>query len=311
MKERRRIAVRPSASAHAAPVLVKFGGELLEDGGQIDALASALAKLWRKVPLVVVHGGGREIDSALTRAGIDKRQVDGLRITDEATLDIVVGVLAGLVNTRFVGMLAAAGVQAVGLTGADAGVALVEPAAQHVASSGARVDLGRVGVPISSRRPALLLDLCRRGYMPVVASIGAARDGRLFNVNADTFAAYLAYRLGSPRLIIAGTTAGVLDRDGTTIPHLVSEDLGALVRNGSATAGMIAKLAACRRALDRGVREVFITDGRDLEGLAGLARDGLRSGSSTQITKYGALTRRQTGMKGAGRLPALRPVRAS
>ena len=103
------------------PVVLKFGGELLEDSARVAALAARIAALSRKTPLVIVHGGGREIDASLARAGIEKRQVDGLRITDEPTLEVVVGVLAGLVNTRFVAALCAAGVPAVGLTGADAG----------------------------------------------------------------------------------------------------------------------------------------------------------------------------------------------
>ena len=111
------------------------------------------------MPLVIVHGGGREIDAALARAGIAKRQVDGLRITDEPTLDIVVGVLAGLINTRLVAALGAAGVRAVGLTGADAGVGRVEAAKPHVSTTGAAVDLGRVGEPVGKDRPALVDDL--------------------------------------------------------------------------------------------------------------------------------------------------------
>ena len=104
------------------PVVLKFGGELLEEPTRLAALAQALARLSRTTPLVIVHGGGREIDAALARVGIEKRQVDGLRITDEPTLDIVIGVLAGVINTRLVASLAALGVPAVGLTGADAGI---------------------------------------------------------------------------------------------------------------------------------------------------------------------------------------------
>jgi acetylglutamate kinase len=267
------------------PVVVKLGGELLEDDEYVSRFAAQVAKLSRKIPIVLVHGGGREIDAALAKAGIEKKQIDGLRITDEATLDVVVGVLAGVVNTQLVGTLASRGLPAVGLTGADAAIGLVEPAPPHLASSGARVELGRVGVPAGRRRPMLLVDLCRTGYLPVIASIGVARDGRLFNVNADTLAAHLAAALRSPRLVIAGATAGVLDLEGTTIPHLRYEDLGAFVRDGAATAGMIAKLAACRQALRGGVKEVFVTDGRDLAGLSGLVRNGLRWGGCTQITK--------------------------
>ena len=222
------------------PVVLKFGGELLEDRQRVASLASTIAKLTKKkplVPLVIVHGGGREIDAALARVGIEKRQVDGLRITDEPTLDIVVSVLAGLVNTRFVAALGAAGVQAVGLTGADAGVGRVKPAPPHRSTSGAVVDLGRVGEPAGKEMPSLLVDLCRKGYVPVVSSIGASRDGELFNVNADTLAAHLAGRLRSPRLIIAGATAGVLESDGSTIAEMTLDDMDELVAKGGATAG--------------------------------------------------------------------------
>ena len=268
------------------PVVLKFGGELLEEPERMAVLASAIAKLSRKTPLVIVHGGGREIDASLARAGIEKRQVDGLRITDEATLDIVVGVLAGLVNTRFVAALGAAGVQAVGLTGADAGIGRVKPAAPHVSAGGVTVDLGRVGEPIGKETPALLTELCRKGYVPVVSSIGAARDGRLFNVNADTLAAHLAGRLKAPRLIIAGATAGVLEPNGSTIAEMTFRDIDDLVKTGGATAGMIAKLAACRNAIETGARDVFVADGKDVAGLAVLARHGRAAGAakSTRIS---------------------------
>lgn len=267
------------------PVVLKFGGELLEDPQRVAALAAALARLARKTPLVVVHGGGREIDASLARVGLEKRQVDGLRITDEPTLEIVVSVLAGLVNTRLVAALGAAGIPAVGLTGADAGVARVKAAAPHKSTSGATVDLGRVGEPVGKDEPSLLLDLCGKGYVPVVSSIGASREGDLFNVNADTLAAHLAGRLKAPRLIIAGATAGVLERDGSTIADMTFADIDALVAGGGATAGMIAKLAACRNALESGAREVFVADGKDLAGLAVLAQHGRKAGAgrSTRI----------------------------
>lgn len=269
-----------------APVVLKFGGELLEEPARVSALAAALAKWSRTkrptppVPLVIVHGGGREIDAALARAGIEKRQVDGLRITDEPTLDIVVGVLAGLINTRLVAALGAAGVPAVGLTGADAGMGRVEPARPHRATSGLTVDLGRVGEPVGRDKPALLDDLCGRGYVPVVSSIGAARDGRLFNVNADTLAAHLAGRLKSPRLVIAGATAGVLDADGGTFSDMSLEAIESLVTSGGATAGMVAKLSACRDALRSGAKDVFIADGRDAAALVVLARHGRVAGAA-------------------------------
>jgi acetylglutamate kinase len=277
------------------PVVLKFGGELLEDPQRAAAVAAAVAKLARKTPLVIVHGGGREIDASLARVGIEKRQVDGLRITDEPTLDIVVSVLAGLVNTRFVAALGAAGVPAVGLTGADAGVARVKQAPPHTTTTGTIVNLGRVGEPTGKEKPTLLIDLCRKRYVPVVSSIGASRDGELFNVNADTLAAHLAGRLRTRRLIIAGATAGVLERDGSTIRDMTFASMDALIRSGGATAGMVAKLAACRSAIESGAHEVFIADGNDLAGLAVLAWRGRAAGAgnSTRITKGAAVPNRQ------------------
>lgn len=276
------------------PVVLKFGGELLEDPQRVASLAGTIAKLARKTPIVIVHGGGREIDASLARVGIEKRQVDGLRITDEPTLDIVVSVLAGLVNTRFVAALGAAGVSAVGLTGADAGIGRVKAAPPHRSTAGAIVDLGRVGEPVGRDKPSLLIDLCRKGYVPVISSIGASRDGELFNVNADTLAAHLAGRLKSPRLIVAGATAGVLERDGSTIADMTFSDVDALVLSGGATAGMVAKLAACRQAIETGAQEVFIADGKDLAGLAVLARHGRAAGAgkSTRMTKGTSAKRR-------------------
>jgi acetylglutamate kinase len=269
------------------PVVLKLGGELLEDPQRVALLSSMLAKLSRKTALVLVHGGGREIDASLARVGIQKRQVDGLRITDEPTLEIVVSVLAGLVNTRFVAALGAAGAAAVGLTGADSGIGRVKQARPHVTTAGIAVDLGRVGEPTGRDKPSLLIDLCRKGYVPVVSSIGASKDGELFNVNADTLAAHLAGRLRSPRLIIAGATAGVFDGNGSTIGDMTFRDIDALILSGGATAGMVAKLAACRSAIVDGAREVFIADGKDLPGLAVLARHGRApgAGKSTRIIK--------------------------
>ena len=123
--------------------VLKLGGELIESDQRLTAIGKAIASAAKKARLVIVHGGGREIDAALAQVGIPKRQVDGLRVTDADTLNIVVSVLAGSINTKFVAAINAAGGKAVGLTGADAGVAPVEKAAPHKATSGETVDLGR------------------------------------------------------------------------------------------------------------------------------------------------------------------------
>src|SRR5580765_1933661 len=130
------------------PLVLKFGGELLEDRAHLATVVAAVKALASRTAIVIVHGGGKEIDAALKTAGLEKRQVDGLRITDDATLEIVVAVLAGAVNTRFVAALAVAGVRSVGSTGPDAGCGLSEPAPPHRAVDVRSVDLDRVGIPV-------------------------------------------------------------------------------------------------------------------------------------------------------------------
>jgi acetylglutamate kinase len=249
-------------------VVLKVGGELIESPERLAAIGKVIKKAAAKRPLIVVHGGGREIDAALAQVGIPKRQVDGLRVTDSETLEIVVSVLAGSINTRFVAAINAVGGRAVGLSGADAGVAPVKKAALHKATSGDTVDLGMVGTPTDAAPPELLPALCKAGYVPVIACISASKDGQLFNVNADTLAGSLAGRVKAKRLVIAGATAGVLDKRGQTIPRLNKTHIAKLVNSGTANAGMVAKLTACQAALKGGARSVVIIDGRDAKRIA-------------------------------------------
>ena len=272
-----------------APLVVKFGGELVEEDpdrsgrSRLQIVTAAMAKVAASgQPLVIVHGGGREIDEALKNAGIEKRQVEGLRITDESTLEVVVAVLGGTVNTRLVAALVMAGTPAVGLTGADGGCGWAEPAAAHRTVDGHVVDLGRVGVPSEAADMRLLTTLTAGGYVPVIACLGLGRDGRLLNVNADTFAGHLAARLGARRLVVAGTTAGVLDERGVTVPELDLPAIDRLIAGRTATAGMVAKLRACQFALQSGVPVVVIVDGRDGSALEQAAL-GSRPAGATRL----------------------------
>jgi len=266
-----------------APVVVKFGGELLDDPARLDAVTSAIVRIVAATPsLVVVHGGGKEIDAALKLAGIEKQQVEGLRITDDRTLDVVVSVVAGAINARLVAALTTAGVRAVGLTGADAACGLSDPAPPHRTVDGRTVDLGRVGIPNAASDTRLLSTLTGAGFVPVIACIGLGGDGRLLNVNADTLAGHVAARLGARRLVIAGTTAGVLDEGGRTVPVIERHAVERMVTGGTATAGMIAKLRACEHALDAGVGDVVIVDGRSEAALEQAAL-GDRPAAATRI----------------------------
>jgi acetylglutamate kinase len=263
--------------------VLKLGGELLEDDTRMHGIAAVVAERSREHPLVVVHGGGREIDAALARAGLRKRQVDGIRITDAATLGVVIEVLAGTVNTRFVAAISTAGGAAVGLTGADARLVLVRRAEAHVGVDGSTTDLGQVGQP-STINAALLEQLAAGGYVPVVASLGLGEDGALYNVNADTLAAHIAGRLSARRWVVAGATPGVLDAAGHTIPALDRDARRQLIASGVASAGMVAKLRACEDALAHGAREVVLVDGRDPRSIAGVL-NGAGGGIDTVTTR--------------------------
>jgi acetylglutamate kinase len=239
-----------------------LGGELLEDAAAMRVAAEGVRALRTLGPVAVVHGGGRAIDADLKARGKAPRFVDGLRVTDADTLDTVVSVLAGRINTAFVAALCAAGVKAVGLTGADARIGLSSIAAPLTTAAGATADLGLVGAPAADAPSALLSDLLALGYVPVVASIGMTDEGALLNVNADVLAAHLAKAIGATRLIIGGKTAGVFDADGRTCGELDEAAARAMVAAGTARDGMVAKLGACLDAMTGGVDEVRIVDGR-------------------------------------------------
>jgi acetylglutamate kinase len=270
----------------ARTVVVKLGGELLEQPSDIRRVAEGIATLASRVRVVVVHGGGREIDRALAAAGIAKVQVDGIRVTDAATLDVVVAVLAGAVNTRLVAALRGAGARPVGLTGADADVVSLRQAPPLATAAGHKVALGLVGSPTSNGAPRLLADLLAKRYVPVVACIGASNDGRLLNVNGDTLAAHLAVELAAARLIVAGGTSGVLDASGRTIARLHVRGAARLIKAGTANAGMVAKLQACRTALRGGVADVLIVNGRevDLGALGGRVAASATGTALTEVT---------------------------
>jgi acetylglutamate kinase len=247
--------------------VLKLGGELLEDAAAVQAAAAAIVRLAATGPLVIVHGGGRAIDAELRARGLEPRFVDGLRVTDSDALDAVVSVLAGRNNTALVAAIGAAGGRAVGLTGADGFIGRSRIVGLFTTVGGDRVDLGLVGQP-DATDVALLHELTSLGYVPVVASIGVDASGKLLNVNADTLAGHLAAALRAGRFIVAGATAGVLGTDGQTIAYLTPDEIDSITASGTAHSGMIAKLDACRNALDGGVADIAIVSGRGVRDFA-------------------------------------------
>lgn len=248
------------------PLVLKLGGELVDRAADRRVMADLIQRLASERPLVVVHGGGKAIDAALAERAISPKKIDGLRITDAATLDTVVRVLAGSANTALVSACVSAGVAAVGLTGVDAGTCPSSRAHAYRTRSGDVADLGFVGDP-TVVNGALIEALLAHRFVPVIASIGfdaASAEAQLLNVNADVMACRLAAELTGCDLVIAGTTPGVLDAAGTPMATLDEDGIDAAIHSGTATAGMIAKLTACRQALREGVASVRIVDGHAL-----------------------------------------------
>lgn len=254
--------------------LLKLGGELLEDQRAVAHAADVIVQLASAGPLVVVHGGGRDIDAECARRGIEKRAVDGLRVTDVPVLEAVIAALAGTVNTRLVAALVTRGLSAVGLTGVDDRLALATKAPRYTSTAGETTDLGLVGVPVQNGPSRLVVDLVERGFVPTIATLGVSAAGELLNINADVLAAHLAACLGVGRLVIAGGTAGVLDGDQHTIERLDSNSAAELKRTGTASVGMVAKLDAAFDALRKGVADVRLVSGKEDDLL--LTRAGTR-----------------------------------
>lgn len=235
-----------TSPAPARPVVIKIGGRSLDAPGALEEWTAEVAALSGEV--LLVHGGGRELSEWCTKLGITPRFVDGLRVTDDATLEVATAVLAGLANKRLVAALRAASVNAVGLSGVDGGVFEVEP---HPDSD----KLGAVG-RIRSVDTSLLETLLQAGRVPVLSSIGAC-EGRLLNLNADEAAAAVAGALESEALLLISDTPG-LELDGQRIASLDRAGLDRAIGHADVRDGMVAKLRFAREALDLGVARVRI-----------------------------------------------------
>ncbi|HEY6867662.1 MAG TPA: acetylglutamate kinase [Candidatus Eisenbacteria bacterium] len=229
-----------------APRVVKIGGRALEHPGAARELAAGIARM--PGPLVLVHGGGAEVSAWCDRLGLEPRFLDGLRVTDAPTLEVAAAVLAGLANKRLVAVLRAAGVDAVGLSALDGGIAeaSLHPDAER---------LGEVG-RIETISPALIETLLHQGRVPVLASV-AALGGRLLNVNADDLAAAIAGALRAQVLVLLSDTPG-LRVAGELIERLSIPALEAALAHPEVRDGMVPKLAAARAALQAGVARVHI-----------------------------------------------------
>jgi acetylglutamate kinase len=234
------------------PILVKLGGTLLDAVESRAALAGQIAAARKRgFPIVVVHGGGKQMTRFLAERGIESRFVNGLRVTTPEAIDAVLKVFTGSVNHELVAALNAAGCLAVGLSGIDA---LLAEAEQMDPALGA---VGRV-VRVNPRVVELLAET---GFVPAIACVAGDREGRIYNVNADQMAVACASALEASQLIFLTDVPGVLDGSGQVRTMLTSSDSEALISSGVATGGMQAKLNAAIAALRSGVEQVLIAPG--------------------------------------------------
>ena len=232
--------------------VVKIGGAAIEDAGILRACADAVARLKNAGGhVVIVHGGGKTLSRTLQQLGMKSEFVNGLRVTDAATRDVALMVLAGLVNKKLVAALHAAGVSALGLCGGDG--MMFRARKKTVAGR----DLGFVG-EISAVDLRWLEAIWKQGGVPVLASIALGEDGEYYNVNADEVAAACAAACGAETLVFLTDVAGVKDASGGVIPKLSVDEVAGLVANSVITGGMLPKLRACIDALEQGVGRVRI-----------------------------------------------------
>ncbi|MFT4954097.1 MAG: acetylglutamate kinase [Brevundimonas sp.] len=254
-------------------VVIKYGGHAMGDEAVAKQFAAdvVLLKLMGVNP-VVVHGGGPQISAMLDRAGVKSEFVDGLRVTDAATMQIAEMVLSGAVNKEIANWITEAGKQAdvrgVGLSGKDAGLLTVEKTRRTRRDPDSmiehEVDLGFVGEP-TKVDPKLIRGLIAsesEDWVPVIAPIGVSDDGKTYNVNADTVAGAVAGSLQAKRMLLLTDVKGVLDKDGQVIRQMTVAEAERLIADGVATGGMIPKLETAMAAVKAGVEAVVILDGR-------------------------------------------------
>ncbi|MGA2090526.1 MAG: acetylglutamate kinase [Endomicrobiales bacterium] len=230
--------------------VIKFGGSLSKNPQARKKFIKELAMLVKKEAVVLIHGGGPEINAWLGKLGIASRFTDGYRVTDAATLEVVEMVLSGKVNKEFVNDLRKHGVASCGISGKDAGLALCKRLPKY----------GFVGEPIKINTK-LISTLLSAGYVPVLSSLGYDAKGSTLNVNADSLAMAVAVALHASRLILLTDVRGVLDEQHRTIPLIRTVDIAGLLRRKVVSGGMIPKLKASAASVRRGVREVIIADG--------------------------------------------------
>jgi acetylglutamate kinase len=247
---------------HGRTVVIKYGGHAMVDPLLQQSFARDVVLMrYVGIEVVVVHGGGPQIDRELAAMGVVSERIDGLRVTDERTMEVVEMVLGGRVNHSIVALINSQGGRAVGLNGHDDRCIRAEKVAQMRTKAGKLVDPGRVGA-VKEVRPQVIRGLVKEGVIPVIAPVAVDDEGRSLNVNADTVAGAVARALDAEKLVLMTDIEGVKDADGNLIASLTAADIERLKRDGVITGGMIPKVDCALDALREGTSKVHIIDGR-------------------------------------------------
>jgi acetylglutamate kinase len=246
-------------------VVIKFGGHAMGDAALADAFAQDIVYLKLSgVNPIVVHGGGPQIAAMLKKLEIESEFVNGLRVTDKPTVEVVEMVLAGAINKEIVSAINRQGGKAVGICGKDANLMIArkitsmpDPQSNIMKA----VDIGYVGDP-EEVNPHIVDVISKSDLIPVIAPVAVSREGQTLNINADTFASALAAKMKAKRLLLLTDVEGVLDKDKRLLPELTVTEAKQLIASGTITGGMIPKVEGCIEVVEAGVEAVVIIDGR-------------------------------------------------
>jgi acetylglutamate kinase len=247
-------------------LVIKYGGHAMVDEALKQAFAQDIVLMkYVGIQPIIVHGGGPQISQVMEKMGLKPTFIEGQRVTDEETMNVVEMVLVGTVNKKIVSLINQAGGQAVGLSGRDGNLVEVDKMTLYKYTGEDRppeiIDIGRVG-KVRKVNPAVLYTLIENGFIPVIAPVGVGPEGDAYNVNADLVAGAVAGILKAEKLIYLSDVEGVKNEKGELISTLYTREIEAFLEKGIAKGGMIPKLKSARKAINSGVKKVHIIDGR-------------------------------------------------
>ena len=270
--------------------VVKFSGKVTEDHDRLSSLAEELALLHQVgIRVCVIHGGGKQLTELAEKLGVEQTIIEGRRVTDDDTLEMAKMIFAGKINTDILAALRHRGVEAVGLSGVDGNIVHAErrppkEVVDRTTGESAQIDFGHVGdiLEIDARLLRVLID---HGYLPVISSLGADAEGKVFNINADTIASEIAVQLQAEKLVLLSDVDGLYLRAGqpeTKLSRLSALEAKEMIASGNATGGMIPKLQSIIEPLSRGVKSAHIINGNSRNTL--LAEVFTDEGTGTMIS---------------------------